>query len=209
MRHILICDDHPAIRKGVRLMLSAEFSDIEFTEVSDGHMALKKVSQGTWDLLILDVDMPGRSGLDVLRQLKDECNKTPVLIFSMHPEEQIAIRALRLGAAGYLAKDSADTELVNAVKTLLGGRKYITTALAQALLEQFENPDGRALHELLSDREYETFLLIAKGNTISEIAKTLSLSVQTISTYRTRILEKMGMKSSAGLTSYAVRNKLI
>ncbi len=208
-KNFLICDDHPAIRKGVRLMLSAEYSSAEFEEAENSVEVLKKLKLKKWDVLILDVDMPGRNGLEVLKQMKEEGNKVPVLVFSMHPEEQIAIRALKLGAAGYLAKDSADSELLSAVHTLLSGRKYITAALTQALILQLDNPDGKEPHELLSDREYETFLLIAKGQSVSQIAETLSLSAQTISTYRTRILEKTAMKSNAELTSYAVRNKLI
>ena len=207
-KQFLICDDHSAIRKGVRLMLTAEFSGAEFDEAENSVEVLKKLKLKKWDVLILDVDMPGRSGLEVLKQMKDEESKVPVLVFSMHPEEQIAIRALKLGAAGYLAKDSADSELLIAVQTLLSGKKYITSSLTQSLILQLDNPEGKESHELLSDREYETFLLIAKGQSVSQIAGTLSLSAQTVSTYRTRILEKTGMKTNAELTAYALRNKL-
>src|ERR1051326_1075150 len=141
-----------------------------------GAEVLKKVKEDKWHVLILDMDMPGRNGLEVLRQLKDENNTVPVLMFSMHPEEQIAIRALRAGASGYLSKDTADTELVNAVRLIFSGRKYITPSIAEQLAMQLENPENKAPHELLSDREYQTLLLFAKGKTVSEIAEELSLS---------------------------------
>lgn len=159
--------------------------------------------------MILDVDMPGRNGLDVLKQLKDDGVKTPVLVFSMHPEELIAIRAIKLGAAGYLSKDTADDELVKAINHIMLGKKYITSSLAEQLATQIENPANKAPHELLSDREYQTLLLIAKGKTISKIAEELSLGIPTVSTYRSRILEKTGMKTSAELTTYAIRNNLV
>lgn len=209
MKHILICDDHPAIRKGIKLILEGEFNGTEISEASSASEVLKKITEKKWDILILDVDMPGRNGLDVLKQLKDEGVKTPVLVFSMHPEELIAIRAIKLGASGYLSKDTADDELVRAINHIMLGKKYITASLAEQLATQIENPTNKAPHELLSDREYQTLLLIAKGKTVSQIAEVLSLGVPTISTYRSRILEKTGMKSSAELTTYAIRNNLV
>lgn len=209
MKHILICDDHPAIRKGIKLILESEFSGTEVSEASSSSEVLKKIIEKKWDILILDVDMPGRNGLDVLKQLKDDGVKIPVLVFSMHPEELIAIRAIKLGAAGYLSKDTADDELVKAINHIMLGKKYITASLAEQLASQIENPSNKAPHELLSDREYQTLLLIAKGKTISQIAEELSLGVPTISTYRSRILEKTGMKTSAELTTYAIRNNLV
>lgn len=209
MKRILVADDHPAMRKGVKLILQNEFTEVEFGEAANGNEVFKKLKEKKWDILILDMDMPGRNGLDVLKQIKDEEIKIPVLMFSLHPEEQIAVRALKLGAAGYLAKDAADAELVKAVNLIFTGRKYITPSLAEQLAAQLENPSGKAPHELLSDREYETLLLIAKGKTITEIADELSLAVPTISTYRARILDKMNLKNSAELTSYAIRNKLV
>ena len=208
-KKILIADDHSAIRNGVKLILSNEFSNIEFGEAINAKEVFKKVKEKKWDILILDMDMPGRSGLEVLKQLKDEKEDIRVLMFSMHPEEQVALRALKSGAFGYLSKDTADTELVIAVHQIMDGKKYITPAVAEMLASQLENPDNKAPHEFLSDREYQTLLLIASGKTISEIAEELSLSVPTVSTYRARILEKTGMKTSAELTRYAIRNNLV
>jgi DNA-binding NarL/FixJ family response regulator len=209
MKRILIADDHPAIRKGVKLILESEYSEIEFGEASNAVEVFQKVREKDWDILILDMDMPGRNGLEVLKQLKDDKTDIPVLMFSMHPEEQIAIRAIKSGASGYLAKDSADTELSKAVQQIFSGRKYITPTLAEQLAAQLENPLDKAPHQLLSDREYETLLLIAKGKTVSQIANELSLGVPTVSTYRARILEKMGMKTNAELASYAIHNNLV
>ncbi len=209
MKQILICDDHPSIRKGIKLILESEFPASKVSEASNAAEVLKKMNGKIWDILILDVDMPGRNGLDVLKQLKDEGVKTPVLVFSMHPEELIAIRAIKLGAAGYLSKDTADEELIKAINHIMLGKKYITASLAEQMATQIEKPDNKAPHELLSDREFQTLLLIAKGKTISKIAEELSLGIPTISTYRSRILEKTGMKNSAELTTYAIRNNLV
>lgn len=209
MKRILICDDHPTMRNGVRMILSNEYSEVEFGEAASASEVLKKLNEKKWDILILDMDMPGRNGLEVLNEMKRDSIKTPVLVFSMHPEEQIAIRVLKSGASGYLSKDSADTELANAVRQILSGKKYITPSLAEQLVTYVENPYNAPPHELLSDREYQTLLLIANGKTISEVAQELSLAVPTVSTFRARILEKMGMKTSAELTSYAIKNNLV
>ena len=209
MKKILLADDHPTIRNGVKLILSKEFSEAEFGEASSAIEVFKKLKEKNWDILILDMDMPGRNGLEVLKQIKDEGMKIPVLMFSMHPEGQVAIRALKTGASGYLSKDSAGDELANAIRTVLSGRKYITPSLTEQLVTYIENPDNKPPHELLSDREYQTLLLMAKGKTTSEIAEELSLSVPTISTFRARILEKMKMKTNAELVSYAIRNNLV
>lgn len=209
MKRILICDDHPAIRKGAKMILSDEFSEVEFGEASSAAEALKKVHEKKWDAIILDMDMPGRSGLDVLKQLKSENVKFPVLMFSMHPEEQVAIRAIRAGASGYLAKDSADQELVKAIHTILSGRKFITSSLAEQLAMHLDDSSDKAPHELLSDREYQTLLLIASGKTVSQIAEQFSLAVSTVSSFRAHILEKTGMKTNAELVSYAIRNNLV
>jgi DNA-binding NarL/FixJ family response regulator len=209
MKKILICDDHPAIRKGIKQILEAEFSDSEFGEASSANEVIKKVYEKKWDILIQDIDMPGRNGFDVLKQLKDEGVKVPILVFSMHPEEQIAIRAIKLGAAGFLSKDTADEELIKAINVIMLGKKYITPSLAEQLVLQLENPENKAPHEMLSDREYQTLLLIAKGRSVSQIAVDISLGVPTISTYRSRILEKTGMKTNAELATYAIRNNLV
>lgn len=170
MKNILIADDHPAIRNGVKLILKNEFSKVEFGEASNAIEIFKALKEKNWDILILDMDMPGRNGLEVLKQLKDDNNELPVLVFSMHPEEQIAVRALRCGASGYLSKDSASEELGKAVHHILSGRKYITPTLAEQMALQLENPQNKEPHELLSGREYQTLLLIASGKTISQIA---------------------------------------
>jgi DNA-binding NarL/FixJ family response regulator len=209
VKQILIADDHPAIRSGVKQILSDEYSDIEFGEASNGVETLKKIKEKKWDLLILDIDMPGRNGLEVMDQLKEESSKVPVIIFSMHPEEQMAVRAFKTGAAGYLSKNTLDSELVKAVQQVFNGRKYITPTAADLLVAQMENPHDKPLHENLSNREYETFLLLAKGEKISDIAQALSLSAASISTFRSRILEKMGMKKNADIISYAIKNKLV
>lgn len=209
MIKILIADDHPAIRKGVRLILQAEHPGAEFGEASNASEVFRLLREKRWDILIMDMDMPGRNGLDALKQIKEEKIDIKTLIFSMHPEGQVAVRALKAGAQGYLGKDAPDGELARAVQTLLAGKRYITPEVAEQMAAQLENPGDKAPHELLSDREYQTLLLFASGKTVSQIAEELSLSVPTISTYRARILEKMGMKNNAELTSYAVRNKLV
>ncbi len=208
MKKFLVADDHSVIRNGVKLILSNEFGEFEFGEAVNGIEVLKKIKEKDWDLLILDMDMPGRNGLEVLKQLKDERCAVPVLMFSMHPEEQIAVRALKGGAFGYLSKNTVDSELINAVNLILSGKKYITHTTAELLAEQLENPHNKDPHQLLSDREYQTLLLFAKGKTVSQIAEELSLSIATISTFRARILEKMNMKTTAQLVTYAVKNNL-
>lgn len=209
MIRVLIADDHSAIRKGVKLLLQAEFPEIEFGEASNALDAYKTAKQKEWDILIMDMDMPGRNGLETLKQLKDEGILIKTLIFSMHPEDQIAVRALKAGAYGYLTKDAEEGELSRAVHTILAGKKFITAAVAEQLALQLENPSDKPPHELLSDREYQTLLLFASGKTVSQIAQELSLSVPTISTYRARILEKMNLKNNAELTRYALENKLV
>ncbi|HTL81115.1 MAG TPA: response regulator transcription factor [Bacteroidia bacterium] len=208
MKKILVTDDHPAIRDGVKQIINRNFSDVVFGEASNGAEAFRMMNEKDWDLLILDLDMPGRSGLEVLKQLRDEGKKLRVLIFSMHAEEQIAIRVFKLGADGYLSKDSSETEMIKAIETLLNGRKYISAAIASALVDQLGNPDDKLPHELLSEREYQTMLLIASGKTVSGVAEELSLSVTTVSTYRARILEKLSLKSTAEIVNYVYKNNL-
>ena len=209
MKKFLIADDHCVVREGLKEILSGEFNEAEFGEAGTGAEVLQKIKEKKWDLLILDVNMPGRSGLEVLRQLKDDQTTIPTLVFSMHPEEHIAIRALQLGAFGYISKDTANAELLRAIHQILSGKKYITPALAEQLVEQLDNPAGIIPHKHLSDREYQTFILIASGKTVSQIAKELSLSVPAISTYRARILQKMFLKNNSELMGYAIRNNLI
>lgn len=208
-KRILIADDHFAIRIGIQHLLKLEFSDAEFGEATNGREIFQLLDSAPWDLLILDINLPGRNGFEILKQLREEKRGTPVLVFSMHREELVAIRALKAGASGYMSKDAADIELPRAVHQLLAGRKYITLPVAELMASQLQNPSGQAPHESLSDREYQTLLLIASGKSISQIAEDLSLGVSTVSTYRVRILEKMGLKNNAELTHYAIDRGLV
>lgn len=209
MKRILIADDHSAIRSGVKMVLSTEFSEVEFGEAANAAEVFQKIKEEKWDIVILDIEMPDKNGLEILKQLKYSKTCIPILVFSMHSEEQFAIRALKLGASGYLAKDVSGGEFAKAIHQILGGRKYITPSIAQQLAIQIENPLDKAPHEFLSDREYQTLILIASGKTISEIAEKLSLSNSTIATYRARILCKMCVKTNAALTNYVFQNNLL
>jgi two-component system invasion response regulator UvrY len=208
-KRILIADDHSAIRIGVKQICTSEFPSVQFGEAVNYSEVFQKLKENDWDILILDIDLPGRNGLDILKQIKTEKLKVPVLMFSFHSEEQIALRALKIGAAGYLSKDAADMELVKAINQILDGRKYVTQSLSEKLLEMLDGNPNKEPHELLSDREYQTLLLIASGKTVSEIADILCLSTPTVSTYRARILEKMKLKNNAELTTYAITQKLV
>lgn len=208
MIRILIADDHSIVRRGLKEILLEEFPDAAVTGVSDGNELLREARAAEWNIVISDLSMPGRNGLETLKQLKEEFPKLPVLILSMHPEDQYAIRALRAGASGYLTKESASDELVNAVRKILSGKRYITDDVAEKMAENLEH-STRQLHEILSDREFDVLKMIASGKTVSEIADGLSLSVTTVSTYRARILFKTKMKSNAELTHYAIENKLV
>ncbi len=206
---ILIADDHAVIRKGLRQILLEEFPSAVIEEVNDAEAVIKKTLTDQWDFIICDLSMPGRSGLDVVEHVKQNFPKLPVLILSIHPEEQYAIRALKAGAAGYLSKDTATDELIKAVHRILQGRKYISAAIAEKLAGALDDDTDRPPHELLSDREFDVFKLIASGKSVSDIAEKLSLSITTVSTYRARVMEKMKMKTNADLTRYALENKLI
>lgn len=209
IRKILVADDHSAIRAGVKQICSTEFPSAVIGEATNYAEVFAKLNVDSWDILILDIDLPGRNGLDILQQIKAEKIKVPVLMFSFHGEEQIALRALKLGASGYLSKDAADMELVRAINQIAMGRKYVSQVLSEQLLYLLDKNSDKAPHELLSEREYQTMILIASGKTVTEIADILSLSKPTISTYRARILEKMKLKNNAALTSYAVMQKLV
>ena len=207
---LLLIDDHEIMREGLKRILKSEFSSAEITDASDAKDLLAEITNTDFDIIISDLSMPGRSGLDVVKQVKQTNPKIPVLILSMHPEEQYAIRALKAGASGYLNKSSSSAELVNAVHKILSGRKYISPEIAEKLLEEGLYPNNEALpHQLLSDRELHIFKLIAEGKTITDIGEQLSLGVTTVSTHRSRILTKMNMKSNADLTRYAIQNDLI
>ncbi|MEO5983901.1 MAG: response regulator transcription factor [Ferruginibacter sp.] len=209
MIKFLIADDHSVVRKGLRQIMIEEFPDAQIVEVGDAEEMIKKIMQGTWDVVISDLSMPGRSGLEALQQIKQINNKLPVLILSIHPEEQYALRALKAGASGYLSKDMAADELVNAVRRVMLGKKYITPSIAEKLAAVFDQDPDKPLHEYLSDREFSVLKLLASGKSVSEIAHSLFLSVTTVSTYRARIMAKMNLKNNADLTLYAVENKLL
>lgn len=209
MTRILIADDHSIVQRGLKEILREEFRDAYILGVNDGTELLKEARSSPWNIIISDISMPGKNGIEILKQLKTEFPKTPVLILSMHPEDQYAIRALRAGASGYLTKESASDELVNAIRKILTGRKYISPDVAEKMAENLDMNSNKELHETLSDREFNVLKLIASGKTVSEIADVLSLSVTTVSTYRSRILFKTRMKTNAELTHYAIENKLI
>lgn len=194
----------------MRLILADHFKNATFGEARNAHEALTKVwGKEKWDVVVLDVTMPGRSGLEVLKEIKRSKPKLPVLVVSMHPEDQFAVRILKAGASGYLTKESAGEELVGAIKKVMGGGKYVSPSLAERMASYLAIDVQKAPHERLSDREFLVLRMIASGKPVSEIAKELSLSVATISTYRARLLEKMDMKNNAELTHYAIQKELV
>jgi two-component system invasion response regulator UvrY len=209
MIRILIADDHTIVRQGLKQILAETPDMVVADEASNGQEVLAKVWNNDYDVVLLDISMPGRSGIDILKQLKGERPKLPILILSMYSEEQYAMRALRAGASGYMTKESAPDELIVAIRKVSQGRKYVSPSLAEKLAISLEVGEEKPPHELLSDREYQVMCMIASGKTIKEIADELSLSVKTISTYRSRILEKLGLKTNAAITHYAVQNKLV
>ncbi len=209
MLRILIADDHSVVRKGLKLILSEGFPGSSIEEVADAEEMIKKVIHSEYDVIISDLSMPGRSGLEALQQIKQINARIPVLILSVHPEEQYALRVLKAGASGYLNKDMAPEELVNAVQRVMLGKKYITASIAEKLASVFDQDSDKSPHEYLSDREFSVLKLLAAGKSVSEIAESLFLSVTTVSTYRARIMAKMNMKNNADLTLYAIENKLL
>lgn len=209
MKRILIVDDHEVVRDGVKRIFDKQPGETNFGEASTPQEAVELARQENWDVVVLDLSLGGRSGLDVLKELKQTCPKLPVLILSMHSEKQFARRAFSAGAAGYVTKDSPRSELIAAVNKVIEGGRYVSPALAEELVIDIGRGTDRPPHEILSDREFEVMRLIASGKTVGEIAGLLSLSDSTISTYRARILEKMGMKTNAELTHYAIQNKLV
>jgi two-component system invasion response regulator UvrY len=206
---ILIADDHAMVREGLRHILAKEWPEAEFGEAPDAPKLMQLLHLETWDAVILDINMPGRSGLEVLQDIKQEHPKLPVLILTMHPEEQYAMRALKAGASGYLLKESAGAELVRALHRVLEGGRYISSTLAERMAQTLADDKDRPLHESLSNREFAVLYGIASGKTVSEIAAELSLSAKTISSYRARLLQKMEMRTNAQLTHYAIRNHLV
>lgn len=209
MIRILIADDHAIVRRGLKEILLRELEDAVCGEAEDAQQVLAQVQSHDWDLVLLDITMPGRSGLDVLKDLKMLRPKLPVLVLSMHPEDQYGKRLLKAGASGYVNKRSAPEELVKAIRKLLAGGTYVSPALAERLAIDLHDDAVRPVHETLSDREFEVLRMIASGKTVSQIAEKLHLSVATVSTYRARILEKMNMTTTAELMHYALSNHLV
>jgi two-component system invasion response regulator UvrY len=209
MINVLIADDHSVVRAGLRQIISGVDDLVVADEVGSADEALDKIRKKSYSVVVLDIEMPGRSGLDVLKEIKCEFPGLPVLMLTMHREDYFAVKALRSGAAGYMTKDTAPEELLAAVRTVAAGRKYISQSLAERLSCNLDAETKKEAHEALSEREYEVLCLIAAGKTVSQIADQLTLSVKTVSTYRVRTLEKMRLRSNAELTNYAIKNGLI
>jgi len=206
---ILIADDHAIVREGVKQIVKTLPEVTLIEEAIEGNEAFSKICNTEYDLVILDISMPGMSGLDVLQRMKDRNIETRVLIFSFYPQEQYAVRAFKLGASGYLSKDSAFEELAKAIRKIAAGGKYVSAALAEKLIFQDARMEGKQPHEQLSEREFQVMILLAKGKSVMEIADEIFISDKTVSTYRKRIMEKMDLKKNADLTMYALKNKLI
>lgn len=206
---ILIVDDHAVVRQGIKQIITDMDSPVEVGEAGNGSDAVRMLRDGVWDMVLLDINLPGKNGIEVLKQIKGEWKKLPVLMLSMYSEDQYAMRAIRSGAAGYMTKETAPDELLNAISKVTRGGRYISAEVAEKLVFDQDEGGDELPHHALSDREYEVLRLIASGNTVSEIAELLTLSVKTISTYRSRILEKMKMKHNAELTHYAIKHELV
>ena len=206
---VLIVDDHAIVRRGLRALLSEEFRGAAFGEAADARQALEQLRKDTWDVALLDITLPGKSGLDLLKDMHAEWPALPVLVLSGHMEDHFAVRALKAGAGGYMTKESAPEELAKAVRKILAGGRYVSDTLAEKLAMGITHDLTRTPHDTLSDREYDVMSRIASGKTVTEIGDELSLSVKTISTYRTRVLEKLGVRNNAGIVQYAIRNALV
>lgn len=206
---VIIADDHAIVRRGLIQILAEEYHNLLAREAENADEVFKLLRENDWDIIILDISMPGKSGLEILKEVRHEHPKVPILVLTSHPEEQYAIRVLKAGAAGYMTKESAPEHLVEVIGKITRGGKYISPTLAELLADNIGKNLDKEPHESLSDREYQVLCLIASGKTVGEIAAELSLSVKTISTYRARILEKMMFKNNAELTHYALRNNLL
>ena len=209
MIHVLVADDHPLVRSGLKHVLAKEPDFAAPGEAKDSEEVLDLLAQQHWDALVLDIAMPGPSGLETLAEIRRRWPDIPVLILSVFPEEQFAVRAIRSGANGYLTKTDAPAELVRAIRCILGGKKYVSPTTAEALANVVRSGTNRVSHELLSDREFQVMRRIAAGKTVSEIAEEIGLSVKTVSTYRARALEKLNMRTNSQFTQYAIRSGLI
>jgi DNA-binding NarL/FixJ family response regulator len=210
MLNILVTDDHAVIRRGLKQVITENFGEaVVVEEAQNAQEALDHIWKKNLDLVLMDISMPGRSGIDILKDIKMSKPKLPVLFFTMHEEDQFAVRVLKAGAAGYLSKDSPPEELVRAIRKAASGGRYVSNALAEKLAAGLANDPDKKPHELLSDREFQVLCKIASGRTATQIAQDLGLSVKTVSTYRSRILEKMHMQNNAELTTYAIKNRLV
>jgi two-component system invasion response regulator UvrY len=207
--NIIVCDDHPVVREGLTRLIRANLEVTSVNEVDNGQALLDLVRNQTCDLVLLDVGLPGRSGLDVLQQLKQERPRTAVLMLSVHAANVYAVRALRLGASGYLTKSLAADEIIKAVRAVAAGHKYVTPDVAERLAEDLERPLGRAAHETLSDREFEVLCLLAEGRSVRQISSQLFLSYNTVSTYRSRLLSKLCLKTDAEIVRYALHQGIV
>lgn len=209
MTKILVADDHTLVRESIIKTLSINMPDVIFGEAENATSVMGKVDKDNWDLLILDLNMPGRNGLDIINDLKKYRPEMPIVVLSMYPEDQFALRVIKAGAVGYLTKNTSSAELLKAVKTILKGEQYITRSIARLLTEGLRGDSKKMLHESLSNREFQVLLLIASGKSISDIALELSLSVKTISVYRANILTKMNLKNNSEITHYAFKHGLV
>lgn len=209
MTRILIADDHPVVRKGLKDILTGAMGRIEFGEAVDAEQTIAESKKANWDLIVLDLSMPGRSGLDTLRQIRHINPKSPILVLSMHSESQFALRAIRAGASSYLSKDAELDELLKAVNAVLGGGKYISRTLAERIADHLDSNIQKPPHENLNDREYQILCMLASGKKLKDISKAMSLSIKTISICRQHILEKMNARSNNELTQYSIQNRLI
>jgi len=209
MIKVVVVDDHAIVREGLKRIVSESGGMMVTGEAADGHEAMRVIKIVPCDVVLLDITIPNKSGLDVLKELHAETPRLPVLVLSMHPEDQYAVRVLRAGAAGYVTKDSAPVKLVQAIRKVVRGGKYVSPSLAERLIFNLGTDKDKAPHELLSDREYQVLCLISSGKTVSQIADEMALSVKTVSTYRVRILEKLNMKNNAEVTRYAIQEGLV
>jgi two-component system invasion response regulator UvrY len=206
---ILLADDHSVIRNGIMKSLTYSFPGAEYSEASNAAEILKHINKTRFDLVILDISMPGRNGLEILKEVKSYQPDLPVIIFSMYPEDQFAVRSIRNGAYAYLTKDISSKELVEAIRKILRGERYLTSSVVELIANEIRNDHDKPSHVTLSDREYQVFLLIGSGKNVSAIARELSLSVKTISVYRSIILKKMNLKNNAEITYYTFKNNLV